>query len=99
MWRVFQLAFVVRDLDEALARFTAVFGPSTWRGWTFGSADHAHCEYRGKAVDFATRLALNDQQPQLELIQPITQSGPHWDWLSERGEGPHHVGVIVDSVQ
>jgi hypothetical protein len=96
---IFQLAFVVDDLDRALGRFSSLFGPSAWRCWTFGSADHTSCEYQGEAADFATRLALNDQQPQLELIQPLSGSGPHGDWLRDHGEGPHHVGVVVDSVQ
>jgi catechol 2,3-dioxygenase-like lactoylglutathione lyase family enzyme len=95
---IFQIAFVVRDLDEALARYTDLFGPSEWRLWTFGRADHDRCEHRGEPADFITRLALNDKQPQLEVIQPLTESGPHHHWLRERGEGPHSVGIVVDSV-
>ena len=43
-------------------------------------------------------MALNEQTPQLELIEPIRGPSTHRDWLDERGEGPHHVGIIVESV-
>jgi methylmalonyl-CoA/ethylmalonyl-CoA epimerase len=41
---------------------------------------------------------LNDQSPQLELIQPLKGPSSHDDWLREHGEGPQHVGILVDSV-
>lgn len=42
---------------------------------------------------------LNDRSPQYELIQP--QDGPsiHADWLEEHGEGFHHVGYVVQSLE
>jgi methylmalonyl-CoA/ethylmalonyl-CoA epimerase len=43
-------------------------------------------------------LALNEQSPQLELLEPQRGPSAHQDWLDEHGESPHHVGIIVDSV-
>lgn len=43
-------------------------------------------------------LALNNGSPQLELVEPRKGPSIHADWLAERGEGMHHVGVIVDSL-
>jgi catechol 2,3-dioxygenase-like lactoylglutathione lyase family enzyme len=94
----FQVAFVVRDFDAALARWSAVAGAAPFRCWTFGAADHERCEYRGGPTGFASLLALNDQAPQIELIQPLTGPSAHADWLEQHGEGLHHLGVIVDSV-
>jgi hypothetical protein len=59
---------------------------------------HERCDNRGRPAEFSNRLALNDQSPQLELIQPLTGTSTHRDWLQEHGEGPHHVGIVVDSV-
>jgi methylmalonyl-CoA/ethylmalonyl-CoA epimerase len=95
---IFQIAFVVGDLEQALARHSALLPAGGWRCWTFGSRDHERCEYRGRPAEFSCRLALNDQTPQLELIQPLTGASTYRDWLHERGEGPHHVGIVVDSV-
>jgi methylmalonyl-CoA/ethylmalonyl-CoA epimerase len=96
--QVFQLAFVVRDLDEALARYTRVLGGAPWRVFTFSAAIHREASYRGGPTDFSVRLALNGTSPQYELIEPVRGPGVHGDWLAERGEGFQHVGVIVESL-
>jgi hypothetical protein len=96
--RLFQIAFVVRDLDSALERHTTVLGGAPWRIFTFSAAVHELATYRGRPTDFSVRLALNSASPQVELIEPQRGPGAHQDWLEERGEGFHHVGVIVDSV-
>jgi hypothetical protein len=95
---VFQIAVVVVDLEVALERYSRLLGAGPWRCYTFSAAMHTFCEYRGGRTDFSARLALNDQSPQLELIEPRAGASIHQDWLHERGEGVHHVGVIVDSV-
>jgi hypothetical protein len=75
-----------------------LLGPRSWRCYIFGADWHSSCEYRGGPTSFSVRLALSDGSPQLELIQPIEGPSIHEDWLRERGEGVHHLGVIVDSV-
>ena len=96
--QVFQIAFVVRDLDRALERYTRVLGGAPWRIFTFSAAIHREASYRGHPTDFAVRLALNGTSPQYELIEPVSGDGVHGAWLAERGESFHHVGVIVESV-
>ncbi len=95
---VFQIAFVVRDLDAALERYTRVLGGAPWRIFTFSAGIHREAVYRGGPTDFSVRLALNGTSPQYELIEPVSGAGVHGAWLDERGEGFHHVGVIVESV-
>jgi catechol 2,3-dioxygenase-like lactoylglutathione lyase family enzyme len=97
--RPFQIAFVVRDLDAALERYTRVLGGAPWRVFTFSAAIHREAAYRGRPTDFSVRLALNGTSPQYELIEPQRGPGVHQDWLDERGEGFHHVGVVVDSLE
>jgi catechol 2,3-dioxygenase-like lactoylglutathione lyase family enzyme len=96
--RTFQIAFVVRDLDAALVRYTRVLGGAPWRIFTFSAAIHREAAYRGSSTDFSVRLALNGTSPQCELIEPVRGPGVHEAWLEELGEGFHHVGVIVDSL-
>jgi methylmalonyl-CoA/ethylmalonyl-CoA epimerase len=95
---IFQIAFVVRDLEQALERYSAALGAAPWRCWTLGANDHQQTEYRGRPTSFSSRLALNNSSPQLELIQPLTGPSAHQDWLERPGEGPHHLGLVVDSV-
>jgi catechol 2,3-dioxygenase-like lactoylglutathione lyase family enzyme len=95
---IFQLAFVVRNLEDALERYSAALDATPWRCWTLGADGHEETEYRGSPTSFSSRLALNDSSPQLELIEPLTGPSAHQEWLDKRGEGPHHVGIVVDSV-
>ena len=95
---VVQIAVVVRDFDAALARYRTMLHTGRWHTMTFGSKDHVRTEYRGRPNEFSARLALNDQTPQLELIQPLEGASTYRDWLEQRGEGVHHLGVVVDSV-
>jgi glyoxalase/bleomycin resistance protein/dioxygenase superfamily protein len=43
--------------------------------------------------------ALNDRGPQFELVEPLAGPSIHANWLAERGEGFHHLGYVVDSVE
>jgi methylmalonyl-CoA/ethylmalonyl-CoA epimerase len=79
---------------EFEARLTA--GP--WHGWVFGPQGQGR-EYRGRPAEWTLRLALNSRSPQYELIQPVDGPSIHADWLAERGEGFHHVGYVVQSVE
>jgi 4-hydroxyphenylpyruvate dioxygenase-like putative hemolysin len=75
-----------------------LFGVRSWRGYSFGARQHAACEYRGGPTNFSVLLALSDESPQLELIQPLDGPSIHQDFLVEHGEGVQHLGVIVESV-
>ncbi|MGH2963903.1 MAG: VOC family protein [Solirubrobacterales bacterium] len=94
----FQIAFVVRDLERAVREFDASLAAGPWRGWVFGPQGQGR-EYRGRPAEWALRLALNSLNPQYELIEPLEGPSIHADWLTERGEGFHHVGYVVDSVE
>jgi len=93
----FQIAFVVHDLERAAREFDARLAAGPWRGWVFGPQGEGR-EYRGALAEWTLRLALNDRSPQYELIEPLEGPSIHADWLAERGEGMHHVGVNVDSL-
>jgi methylmalonyl-CoA/ethylmalonyl-CoA epimerase len=98
--RLFQIAFIVRDLEAALERYSAMLGAGPWHCWTLAADNHAEETYLGGPTDYVTRLALTDGSDglQLELVQPVRGPSIHQDWLNEHGEGFHHLGYIVDSV-
>jgi methylmalonyl-CoA/ethylmalonyl-CoA epimerase len=94
-----QLGIVVRDLDAALERYYDLM-PSLgeWRCYTYSSETVAQLTYRGSEEAYAMKLALASRSPQIELIEPISGPNIYREWLDEHGEGPHHVGVYVDSL-
>lgn len=84
--RVHHVDFVVEDLDEAVERFTRVFGrePEAPEG----------LEHRG------VRLARFDLEGMwLILVQPVTADSPVRAFLDRHGEGFFHMGFLVDDLQ
>jgi methylmalonyl-CoA/ethylmalonyl-CoA epimerase len=94
----FQIAFVVHDLERTAREFNARLAAGPWRGWIFGPQARGR-EYHGRPANWTLRMALNSRSPQYELIQPLDGPSVHADWLRERGEGFHHVGYIVGSLE
>jgi methylmalonyl-CoA/ethylmalonyl-CoA epimerase len=94
----FQIAFVARDLDRFVARLDSTLAAGPWRGWVFGPQGQGR-EYRGAPAEWELRLVLNDRSPQFEVIEPLKGPSIHADWLAERGEGFHHVGYVVTSLE
>ena len=93
----FQVAFVVGDLERAVRAFDARLAAGPWRGWIFGPQGQGR-EYLGRRAEWTLKLALNSRRPQYELIEPLEGPSIHADWLAERGEGFHHVGYVVPSL-
>jgi methylmalonyl-CoA/ethylmalonyl-CoA epimerase len=93
---VVQVGIIVSNLEEALRHWSAICGVDRWRCHTFGP-NGAHL-LRGAPTMFASVLALNDATPQIELIQPLTGTSVHSEWLAEHGAGLHHVAFDVPSL-
>ncbi|MCU1523732.1 MAG: Glyoxalase/Bleomycin resistance protein/Dioxygenase superfamily [Microbacteriaceae bacterium] len=95
-----QTAFVVRDLDAAVRHWADDLGIGPWRVWTMRPPQLMDGVYRGTAVPFAFRHALAmSGEVQFELIEPIDGSSIFADQLDEIGEGPNHIGAVVDDHQ
>jgi catechol 2,3-dioxygenase-like lactoylglutathione lyase family enzyme len=94
----FQIAFVVQDVERAARAFDGCLAGGPWRGWIFGPQGQGR-EYRGSPAEWTLRLLLNDRTPQYELIEPLDGPSIHADWLAERGDGLHHVGYLVESLE
>jgi methylmalonyl-CoA/ethylmalonyl-CoA epimerase len=96
--RIFQVAVVVHDLDAYAARQSALLGNGPWRVYEFGPHMMRRYMMYGRPATARTLLALNDGRPQVEIIQPVSGRSIYRDWLDRRGEGLHHVGALVESV-
>lgn len=56
--------------------------------------------YRGRPAKFGLRHALAWSGPvQIELVQPLEGPSIFRDQLDSVGEGPNHIGIIVDDHQ
>lgn len=95
---VHQIGIVVADRDDAVARYSALFGYSSWRQDSFGPDDVERMTLRGEDASYSMRLAFSGEAPEIELIEPVDGRSLYSEWLAERGEGLHHLAVIVDSL-
>jgi methylmalonyl-CoA/ethylmalonyl-CoA epimerase len=98
--RFHQTAFVVRDLDAAVRHWADDLGIGPWSVWTMRPPRLLDPVYHGEAVPFAFRHALAmSGNLQFELVEPIDGPSIFTDQLDSIGEGPNHVGAIVEDHQ
>lgn len=91
-----QCAVVVRDLDEAVVRWTEQLGIGPWTGYRLEPPRLREMRYRGEDVEFSLRHALAWQgELQFELVQPLSGPSIFREHLDAHGEGLHHVGRYV----
>lgn len=97
----YHIGIVVRDLDQAMARYGDELGVSEWRVRDLdGFRQPAH--WHGDPMQPPTaRLAFSAPSlPAFELIQPTNDV--EWSattFLRDHGEGVYHVGYWVDDIR
>jgi len=96
-WKLSQLGIVVRDMDQAVRRFSALgFGPFAPVLLPAGSKVWFRGEPTDAEVDVKATM-IGDVQ--LELLQPVSGQSPHKEFLDSKGEGIHHVMFTVDDLE
>lgn len=90
-----QVGVVIRDLEEGMDRFGAMFGVESWPVFRFEPPALTDATYRGEETEQRFRLTvatLGDLD--VELIEPIEGENSYTDHLAEHGEGLHHVACF-----
>jgi len=95
---VAQVGILVRDLDAALERYAESWDLGPWSCWTMGPEIVAEMGYREGPGPFEMRVALCSSAPQLELVESVRGPNIYEEWLAEHGEGLHHLGFHVESI-
>ncbi len=89
-----QIGFVVRDIEQAVARFEPLFGPFSRMQSPVQGAD-----YRGREADCELKLAFGRSgELEIELIECVSGESPHREFIDAGGEGMHHIRFRVDDV-
>jgi methylmalonyl-CoA/ethylmalonyl-CoA epimerase len=94
-----QVGIIVRDLEQALERYSALWGLGPWACFLYGPATVPTLTYRGEPGRYSMRIALAGQNPQVELLESLEGPSIYEEWLESRPEGLHHVGVYVESLE
>jgi hypothetical protein len=97
---VHQVGIVVEDVERAIAGHNRLlgYGDADWRRADFGPESVERLLFRGEPVEFSIRLGFAGSNPELELIEPVSGPSIYREWLDERGEGLHHLAVVVTSL-
>ena len=85
---VHHVAVVVRSIDEALPRYRDLFGLEP---------EAEPFEFASQSVRLCFLPTGPDPAARIELIEPLGESGTA-RFLSERGEGLHHVCFTTDDL-
>ena len=89
-----QVAFVVRDIDEAERFFSGKLGVP--RFCRFNDIQVGEPVYRGGAGEFRYHLSMAYAgETAIELIQHLSGKSIYQEFLDRRGEGVHHLGFVV----
>jgi len=90
-----QVAYVVEDLERALPRYEALYGP-----FQVSDSPLSGVRCRGGVIDCVLKNALNRSSPvEIELIQVMQGDTPHTQHLRQHGEGLHHVRFRVSGLE
>lgn len=94
---VSQVGMVVNDVDRTIDYYTTTFG---WGPFKVTEFEMKGVIYRGRSIDCRVKLARARRgEIEIELIQPLEGDSPYADFVRERGEGLHHLGIWVDDLR
>ena len=86
-----QVAYAVANMEHALERYAAIFGP-----FEVAEATMEGCLVRGRPATIRLLYAVNRSGPvEVELIQPLEGEFTITEHLRTHGEGLHHVRFRV----
>lgn len=87
-----QIGFVVRDIDEAVARYEPLFGPFKRTDFGINYASY----HGGPRSPYDMKFAFGRiGNLEIELIQWVSGDTPHRDFIQAGREGMHHIRFRV----
>ncbi|HEY3779623.1 MAG TPA: VOC family protein [Fimbriimonadaceae bacterium] len=94
-----QIAFVVKDIEEARQRFAALLGVEAPPIITTPPGDEVGAVYRGRpTTDQANLVFFELPNIQLELIEPIGTESAWAEDLATKGEHVHHIAFWTEDM-
>jgi hypothetical protein len=98
---VTQVAWVVKDLDEAVACHYRLFGTGPWHYYRYDRQMLSVMKRNGRDTEFAMDTAVANAGPtRLEIIQPLKGDTIYEEFVKKNGYGKvHHFGLAVDNMR
>jgi methylmalonyl-CoA/ethylmalonyl-CoA epimerase len=94
--KIMQVAVVVRDIDASVRKWSDVYGIGPWSIYELGPGRITDLRVRGEPAGFSMKIALTYiGNVEIELIEPLDERSIYAEFLSDRGEGLHHLGLAT----
>ena len=94
---VYQLGYVVRDIERACEFYEATYGVGPFQVIPEVIMDGAIL--RGKPIDTRIKVAFaKSDKVEIEFIQPLQGQNLYTEFLDAKGDGIHHLGFVVDDM-
>lgn len=102
-----QIGIAVKSLEEVTTNYQNILGIGPWDIFEYKPPALHDVTYHGKPVNSTWRVAsVNLKSPiknagpvQIALFQPVSGDNICSDFISERGEGIHHLQFMVDDIK
>jgi methylmalonyl-CoA/ethylmalonyl-CoA epimerase len=94
---VYQLGYVVRDIEKACEFYEATYGVGPFT--VIPEVDMDGAILRGKPVETRIKVAFaKSDKLEIEFIQPLQGKNLYTEFLEAKGDGIHHLGFLVDDM-
>ena len=91
-----QIGIVVRDVEATVRRYEDDYGIGPWQFQQIDLGEGHNFREYGEPADRSNRVAIATVGGVMwELIEPLDEEGIWARFLSEKGEGVHHVAVAA----
>lgn len=98
--KVFQIAWVTRDLEKTMDAWIENLKVGPWRVYSFTDKTVKNLRVSGKVVEgpFEFRIAISwIGDMEVELIQPVAGPMIYQEFIERRGEGLHHIKEKIET--
>jgi methylmalonyl-CoA/ethylmalonyl-CoA epimerase len=98
---IHQIASLVHDLDRSVGQMQAMMGWGPWEVYEYVPGRLRELTVRGEPAEF-TWIGAEAQigaDLYVELLQPTSDTGILYEWLTAHGEGVHHVGYWAPDLE
>lgn len=87
-----QVCVVVKDIQKAVEQYWKILGVGPWSIYTAAPPELKDTIVRGNLEPYSMRLAFSKMgDVMLELIQPLQGKSIYKEFLTEKGQGLHHI--------
>ena len=94
-----QIAIVVKDVQKVAENYWNILGIGPWDIYVWEAPLVYERRYHGKPTSAREKIAVAQVGGiELELCQPVAGNSIYQDFLTEHGEGLHHLNFLVDDV-